>query len=120
MFTTFPELRFQGALRPSQQEAIALAQQKLASGQERRLHIVAPPGSGKTLLGLYIWAHVVKRPAVVLSPNSAIQSQWTARLDLFANHSAIPVSQLASTDPDTPAWLTSLTYQAGLHTTFVQ
>ena len=106
----FPQLEFQGALRPSQRDVVALARQKLASGTERRLHIAAPPGSGKTVLGLYIWAHVVRRPAVVLSPNSAIQAQWAARLDLFQDRAA--TEALVSTDPAQPGFLTSLTYQA--------
>ena len=56
---------------------------ELAAGN-RRLHIVAPPGSGKTVLGLYLWSECIRRRAVVLSPNSAIQAQWAARIDLFA------------------------------------
>jgi superfamily II DNA or RNA helicase len=108
--TPFPELAFQGDLRPSQREVVALARHKLASGAARRLHIAAPPGSGKTVLGLYIWAQVVKRPAVVLSPNAAIQAQWAARIDLFQD-CATPAN-LVSTDPAQPAFLTSLTYQA--------
>jgi hypothetical protein len=51
----FPALRFRGDLRPSQHEVVEIARQKLAAGA-RRLHIVAPPGSGKTVLGLYLWA----------------------------------------------------------------
>ena len=49
--TPFPELAFQGTLRPSQREVIEMASAKLASGTDRRLHIVAPPGAGKTVLG---------------------------------------------------------------------
>jgi superfamily II DNA or RNA helicase len=68
VLTPFPHLEFHGELRPSQRDVVALAHTKLASRAERRLHIVAPPGAGKTVLGLYIWAQVVQRPAVVLSP----------------------------------------------------
>jgi superfamily II DNA or RNA helicase len=110
VFTPFPQLAFRGELRPSQRDVVALARKKLASGAERRLHIAAPPGSGKTVLGLYIWAHVVQRPAVVLSPNAAIQAQWAARIDLFQDRAGI--GDLVSTDPAHPAYLTSLTYQA--------
>ena len=92
--TPFPELAFHGTLRPSQREVIEMASAKLTSGADRRLHIVAPPGAGKTVLGLYLWAQVVKRPAVVLSPNSAIQAQWAARIDLFQDRSRIPLSDL--------------------------
>lgn len=108
MSDAFERVTFGGTLRPSQADAVDVAKEQLDRG-ERRLHIVAPPGSGKTVLGLYFWAHLVRKPAVVLSPNSAIQSQWAARLDLFgaANDPAV-----VSTASDRPALLTSLTYQS--------
>ena len=110
-----------------------IARRKLAEGH-RRLHIVAPPGSGKTILGLYLWAEFVKRPALVLSPNSAIQAQWASKAAGFSvrddrdNGESIkaPLTPgpsprkagargeelLTSTYSGQPAWLTSLTYQA--------
>jgi len=103
------QLGFRGTLRPSQAEAVAVARAQLAAGQ-RHLHVVAPPGSGKTVLGLYLWAEVIRAPAVVLSPNSAIQAQWTHRVGMFAPDGADRA--LASTDPLRPAALTSLTYQS--------
>ena len=105
----FPSIRFNGSLRPSQKDAVEIASRKLAAGK-RRLHIVAPPGSGKTVLGLYLWAECVQRPAVVLSPNSAIQAQWAAKLDLFRLDADL--RDIVSTDPQSPARLTSLTYQS--------
>ena len=109
MSNVFPEIRFQGQLRPSQAEAIAVVEQQLAAGQ-KRLHVVAPPGSGKTVLGLFLWAHHIRKPALVLSPNSAIQSQWAARTDLF--QSSLAPHQLVSTETNSSALLTSLTYQS--------
>lgn len=105
----FPTIRFKGSLRPSQRDVVAIARRKLAEGQ-RRLHIVAPPGSGKTVLGLYLWAECLRAPAVVLSPNSAIQAQWAARIDLFQRDD-VPDAAI-STDPQQPGLLTSLTYQS--------
>lgn len=78
----FPTIRFKGTLRPSQRDVVAIARKKLARNQ-KRLYIVAPPGSGKTILGLYLWAECIRRPALVLSPNSAIQAQWAARVEMF-------------------------------------
>ncbi len=109
MTDDFPRIRFQGTLRPSQADVVEIARRKLAEGR-RRLHIVAPPGSGKTVLGLYLWAECVRRPAVVLSPNSAIQAQWAARTNLFRVGETD--ATVVSTDSDCPALLTSLTYQA--------
>lgn len=109
---SFPDIRFQGQLRPSQAEVVSIASRQLSRGQ-RRLHIVAPPGSGKTVLGLFLWAECVRTPALVLSPNSAIQAQWAARTSLFQS-SAGPqqAHPLVSTSSGSPALLTSLTYQS--------
>jgi len=102
----FP-VRFTGTLRPSQVDAVEIAGRQLAKGR-RRIHVVAPPGSGKTVLGLYLWAEFVRRPAVVFSPNSAIQAQWATRTSLFQ----IDGGHAVSTDPRRPGLLTSLTYQS--------
>ena len=105
----FSKVTFKGKLRPSQQEVVQVAQQQLKAGH-RKLHIVAPPGSGKTVLGLYLWAQMIRKPCLVLSPNSAIQSQWLARTDLFS----FPTTNdgITSSNPDRAAWLNSLTYQS--------
>jgi len=78
----FSSIRFKGQLRPSQAEVVEIARRKLNEGQ-RKLHVVASPGSGKTVSGLYLWTQCVRLPALVLSPNSAIQAQWADQLDLF-------------------------------------
>jgi len=104
----FGEIKFSGVLRPSQVAASSIIEKQLDS-QSRRLHIVAPPGSGKTVLGLYVWSDLVRKPTLVLSPNSAIQSQWAARTSLFDLDDR---EHLVSTDPMNPGLLTSLTYQS--------
>ncbi|MFM9118534.1 MAG: DEAD/DEAH box helicase, partial [Planctomycetota bacterium] len=109
MTDSFPTLKLQGQLRPSQADVIDIARKKLQAGQ-KRLHIVAPPGSGKTILGLYLWAECVRVPTLVLAPNSAIQAQWAAKTSMFTG--ATDPAALVSTDPRRPALLTSLTYQS--------
>ena len=104
----FGSIRFSGTLRPSQEAASSIIIPQLESGK-KRLHIVAPPGSGKTVLGLYVWADLVRKPALVLSPNSAIQAQWAARTSLFDLDGK---GEFISTDPKKPGLLTSLTYQS--------
>ncbi|MGB0814104.1 MAG: DEAD/DEAH box helicase family protein, partial [Poseidonia sp.] len=104
----FGNIRFGGTLRPSQVAAVSVIKPQLDAG-EKRLHIVAPPGSGKTVLGLYVWADMVRKPALVLSPNSAIQAQWAARTDLFDLDGK---EDQVSIDPERPGLLTSLTYQS--------
>jgi superfamily II DNA or RNA helicase len=104
----FDGIKFSGKLRPSQDAASSIIIPQLEQGS-KRLHIVAPPGSGKTVLGLYVWADLVKKPALVLSPNSAIQAQWAARTSLFDLNGK---DEYISTDPKKPGLLTSLTYQS--------
>jgi len=104
----FGKIGFSGTLRPSQEAAKSVIQTQLQDGADQ-LYIVAPPGSGKTILGLYVWADMVRKPALVLSPNSAIQAQWLARTSLFdldGNEHRL------SLDPKKPGLLTSLTYQS--------
>ena len=104
----FGKIGFSGTLRPSQEAAKSVIQAQLQDGADQ-LYIVAPPGSGKTILGLYVWADMVRKPALVLSPNSAIQAQWLARTSLFdldGNEHRL------SLDPKKPGLLTSLTYQS--------
>ena len=105
----FGAIGFGGSLRPSQVASSSIIKQKLDAG-ERRLLVVAPPGSGKTVLGLYVWSDLVRLPTLVLSPNSAIQAQWVARAEeLFELDGR--ESEL-STDGKEPGILTSLTYQS--------
>ena len=104
----FGNIGFSGTLRPSQLAAKSVIEPQLSEGADQ-LYIVAPPGSGKTILGLYVWADMVRKPALVLSPNSAIQAQWLARTSLFdldGNEDGL------SLDPKNPGLLTSLTYQS--------
>jgi len=104
----FGNIHFAGTLRPSQQAASKKIIPQLEAG-ETRLHVVAPPGSGKTVLGLYVWADLIKKPTLVLSPNSAIQAQWAARTSLFDLDGK---DNFISTDAKNPGLLTSLTYQS--------
>jgi superfamily II DNA or RNA helicase len=46
---------------------------------DHRLHLVAAPGSGKTILGLEIIRRI-NRPALVLAPTITIRDQWVDRL----------------------------------------
>ncbi len=81
---------------------------------ERELHIVAPPGAGKTIIGLQLIS-TLKVPAVILAPNTTIQSQWGQKLDLFIpDHLTgfLSLSDILGTHEDKPLKpITVLTYQ---------
>src|SRR5260370_17005490 len=77
---------------------------------DKRLHIVAAPGSGKTVFGLEV-VRRINQPTLVLAPTITIRNQWVDRLiDHF-----LPPGQSCpswvSTDLKHPALLTFTTSQ---------
>ncbi|MCR2816070.1 DEAD/DEAH box helicase family protein [Microbacterium jiangjiandongii] len=94
--------RFAGTLRHYQADVLERVDIEAGSS----LHIVAPPGSGKTLLGLLLAARRGRR-AVVLTPTTTIRAQWAATAATLA-----PDQSAVSEDPDRPGDFTALTYQA--------
>jgi hypothetical protein len=78
---------------------------------DHRLHLVAAPGSGKTILGLEIIRRI-NRPALVLAPTITIRDQWVDRLSgcFLAHGQAAP--SWVSIDLRNPGLLTVATYQA--------
>lgn len=79
---------------------------------DKHLHIVAPPGSGKTILGLEV-ARKLNAPTLILAPTIAIRNQWIQRFcSLFLQTNTVP--EWISRDIRAPQFLTVVTYQ-GLH-----
>ena len=98
----FATLALRSPLRPSQVAAIEAFEADRAAGRTST-HLVAPPGSGKTVVGLEI-VRRIGRPALVLAPTATIQAQWSDKLALFCDDPA------AHSGPEGP--LHVLTYQA--------
>jgi hypothetical protein len=96
-------LAFPGRWRRYQELALEAFERDREAGR-RSTHLVAPPGSGKTLLGMEIVRRLGHR-SLVLCPNSAVQAQW---LRTAARFGAGP--GLAAPDPDAP--IACLTYQS--------
>ena len=92
----FDDLKFFGRWRPHQRAALA-AFEKDPAARHLSTHIVAPPGSGKTLLGVELIRRVGKR-ALVLAPHQGIQQQWPRAVGEFTPHPA----QIAGADPLKP------------------
>ncbi|MDL5353197.1 DEAD/DEAH box helicase family protein [Microbacterium sp. zg-YB36] len=100
--TALASWQFTGTLRHYQADVLERVDTDAASA----LHIVAPPGSGKTLLGLLLAARRGRR-TVVLAPTTTIRAQWVrAAVSLAGDPAAV------SEDPGDPGELTALTYQA--------
>ncbi len=78
---------------------------------DNKLHIIAPPGSGKTVLGLEVMLKL-NRPTLILSPTITIRNQWADRfLTLFlqTNKRILPWISMSIKNPK---FLTVSTYQA--------
>lgn len=101
------EMAFRGRWRDYQARLLDELALHLEDGH---LHVVAAPGSGKTVLGLEVLRRLGK-PALVVSPTLTIRNQWIDRLfELF--HSGSPDDPRISKDVYRPAELTVVTYQA--------
>lgn len=77
---------------------------------DSKIHIIAAPGAGKTVLGIEL-VRRVGHPALVLTPRVSIQRQWIescANLFLGGNKN----SEYFSTDPDRLGLFSVLTYQS--------
>ena len=99
-------LKFKGAWRPYQERILDRADTYLKDG---KIHIVAPPGSGKTTLGIELIRRL-GRPCLILSPSAVIRQQWLERVkEAFIQKDD---QSLLSDDIHAPALITSVTYQA--------
>jgi superfamily II DNA or RNA helicase len=102
----FEELCFQHEFRKYQKMMLAQLDNQQA---DRRWHLVAPPGSGKTIVGLELIRRF-RRPAVVFAPTTTIQEQWRDKLAMFTASGTVDGS-LVSTDPRHLAPVNVFTYQ---------
>ncbi|WP_278555382.1 DEAD/DEAH box helicase family protein [Elizabethkingia bruuniana] len=106
----FPEgILFRYSWRKYQKQFLDNLQDYLS---DNHLHIVAPPGSGKTVLGLEIMLRI-NNPTLIVAPTLAIRNQWVQRFrELFIQSDTLP--EWISFDLNKPAFVTLATYQ-GIH-----
>lgn len=82
--------------------------------EDNHLHVIAPPGSGKTVLGLEVMLRI-NQPTLILAPTIAIRNQWVQRFcELFLQVDERP--DWISRDIKNPRFVTVATYQ-GIHAT---
>lgn len=108
--TEYPkDIKFKYSWRKYQQRVLDELQDHLT---DRHLHVIAPPGSGKTVLGLEV-AIRLNKPTLILAPTIAIRNQWIQRFcELFLQTNLTP--DWISRDIRNPKFMTVVTYQ-GLH-----
>ncbi len=104
----FSLVKFKWTFRDYQQKVLDNADKHL---QDRKIHIVAAPGSGKTVLGLELIRRL-NAPALVLSPSVSIKQQWGERFIECYLPETENADDYISFDLTQPKTLTSITYQA--------
>ncbi|MBR5561739.1 MAG: DEAD/DEAH box helicase family protein [Clostridia bacterium] len=111
----FSNVKFKWTFRDYQQAVLDNSQKHL---KDKRIHIVAAPGSGKTILGL----ELVRRqnaPTLVMSPSVTIRQQWGERfVEAYLPETENP-DEYISYSLTNPKLITSITYQA-LHAAFTK
>ena len=75
----FKELKFCYNWRSYQDRFLVHFQSHI---QDNHLHVIAPPGSGKTILGIELMRKINKK-SLVLCPTLTIRNQWHDRLQTF-------------------------------------
>lgn len=83
---------------------------------DHHLHIIAAPGSGKTVLGLEVVRRLGK-PALIFSPTLTIRDQWGERFASLFCPEGYETTPLISKDILSPKLLTLSSYQ-GLHSAY--
>lgn len=104
----FSGISFNGTFRKYQQRVLDASKKYYGNN---KIHIVAAPGSGKTILGLELISRL-KSPCLILSPTNTIKYQWGDRfIDFFLPKGELKDDYI-SFDLKNIKPLTSITYQA--------
>jgi len=103
----FSKVKFKRTFRDYQQTVLDNSKKYL---KDKKIHIVAAPGSGKTILGLELVRRLGK-PALIMSPSVTIRQQWGGRFAESFLPESERVSEYVSYDLTRPKLITSITYQ---------
>ena len=109
----YDALAFKGIFRDYQQMVLDQMDSYL---DDKKIHIVAAPGSGKTTLGIELIIRL-NQPALILSPSITIRNQWGKRIKDGFLDGEEDIEDYLSFSLKTPKLMTSVTYQ-GLHAAF--
>lgn len=100
------KLKFNGTWRVYQKRILDNLEFHLT---DKKLHIVAAPGAGKTTLGIEVISRI-NRPVLILTPTNTIKNQWRERIcSSFLEPNEY---DLVSVDIRKPSFVTVTTYQA--------
>lgn len=102
----FEDIKFKYNFRDYQQEALDMLDKYK---NDKKIHVVAAPGAGKTILALELMVRIGKK-TLILAPTIAIKEQWAERLrkDFIGGDK----EGLISTELEEPSLVTIITYQS--------
>lgn len=106
MSNLFNALKFQFPWRNYQDKLLKNFEAHIA---DHHFHVIAPPGSGKTILGIEILKRIGKK-TLVLAPTLTIRNQWKDRLQTFFTDDE--EFKAVSLDVKQPSAVTFSTYQS--------
>jgi len=101
--TGLDSLSFRYPFRKYQRMILARVE---SGASDEKHHIVAPPGSGKTIVGLEL-IRSFGEPAVVFAPTATIQRQWREEVGMFTDG---PTDGIVGEDPENLSWINVFTY----------
>lgn len=104
----FDNASFKGEFRLYQQRVLDNSYKFL---KDKKINIVAAPGSGKTILGLELIRRL-GNPCIILSPTITIRSQWGQRFEESFLKEDLNVSDYVSYNLNKIKLINSITYQA--------
>lgn len=100
-------IKFKYSWRPYQERTLNQVSKYI---MDKKVHVVAAPGSGKTVLGLEL-ARYLKNPVIIFAPTVTIKNQWVDRfVSLFTDFEEVP--DWISTDVYELKFFNVVTYQA--------
>ena len=100
------DIKFKYPWRPYQQKVLNQVEKYI---EDKKVHIVAAPGSGKTILGLEL-ARYLKNPVIIFAPTVTIKNQWVDRfVSSFTNYEKMgesykdsPMAEAVGFEPTCP------------------
>ena len=103
-------MKFKHKLYYYQQDVLDIFQKEI-DRWDKKIHIVAPPWSGKTIMGLEMiskinWNHLI------LVPNITLQYQWKDKIEQFFLEDLEDINDIVSTTIDDIKKINILTYQS--------
>ena len=104
----FQGIKFKWTFRDYQQKVLDNSIKFL---KDKKINIVAAPGSGKTILGLELITRL-KNSCIILSPTTTIKNQWGDRFKEAFLDDDKDINDYVSFDLNNIKLLISITYQA--------